>query len=308
MKRWRSGFSVVGLLLLPLLSVAAAPQWHWQSELVIPTQTVMGVEIGELSGIAWDADEQLLYAVSDHGAIFHFRLAWEGNRLKAAEPVYAANLLDSHAQQLRKNRRDSEGLVVLHANNGKLGDSELLISFEGEPRIIRFTPAGRAINNMELPRALRDVRQLRKPNDGLESVAFHPRYGLLTAPESPLKGKPRTVHTLYGLNNTWSFNAYPAENSSITALEALPDGNLLILERAWSGFPNFLVVSLRYLDFKQCTKKNVCPIQDLKVFSSLFPLDNFEGLTHVDGNRYLIISDDGSGSWQRTLLTAFTLE
>lgn len=123
-----------------------------------------------------------------------------------------------------------------------------------------------------------------------------------------MKGKPRTLHTLYGLSKSWSFNAYPAENSSITALETLPDGNMLVLERAWSGFPNPLVVSLRYLDFKQCPKKGACPIQDIQVFSSLLALDNFEGLTHVDGNRYLMISDDGGGDWQRTLLTAFTLE
>ncbi|WP_287601826.1 esterase-like activity of phytase family protein [Thiothrix sp.] len=307
MRRWRRWFGV-GLLLLPTLSAAAAPLWQWQSDVVIPATTVMDVKIGELSGIAWDADEQLLYAVSDRGAVFHFQLTWDGNRISAAEPVYAANLLDSKGQRVRKGRRDSEGLAVLNANNGKVGDSQLLISFEGEPRIIRFSPAGRAIKNMELPRQLGDVRQLRKPNDGLESVAFHSRYGLLTAPESPLKGKPRTLHTLYGLSKSWSFNAYPAENSSITALETLPDGNMLVLERAWSGFPNPLVVSLRYLDFKQCPKKGACPIHDIQVFSSLLALDNFEGLTHVDGNRYLMISDDGGGDWQRTLLTAFTLE
>ena len=306
MRRWRKWFGV-GVLLLPALSVAA-PGWQWQSDVVIPAETVMGVKIGELSGIAWDADEQLLYAVSDRGAVFHFQLTWDGNSVSAVQPVYAANLLDSKGGRVRKGRRDSEGLAVLNANNGKVGDSQLLISFEGEPRIIRFTPAGQAIKNMELPPQLRDVRQLHRGNDGLEAVTFHPRYGLLTAPESPLKGKPRTLHTLYGLSKSWSFNAYPAENSSITALETLPDGNILVLERAWSGFPNPLVVSLRYLDLKQCPKKGACPMQDIQVFSSHLALDNFEGLTRIDGNRYLMISDDGGGDWQRTLLTAFTLE
>ncbi|QTR50320.1 esterase-like activity of phytase family protein [Candidatus Thiothrix anitrata] len=306
MRWWRTCLGV-GLLCFPLLS-AAAPRWQWQGDVVIPMTTLMDVKITEMSGIVWDTDEQLLYAVSDRGAVFHFQLTWEGNRIRAVQPVYAANLLDSKGSRVRKGRRDSEGLAVLNANNGKAGDSQLLISFEGEPRIIRFTPAGRAIKNMKLPRSLRDVRQLRKPNDGLESVAFHPRYGLLTAPESSLKGKPRTLHTLYGLSKSWSFNAYPAENSSITALETLPDGNMLVLERAWSGFPNPLVVSLRYLNFKQCPKKGVCPMHDIKVFSSHFALDNFEGLTHVDGNRYLMISDDGGGDWQSTVLRAFTLE
>lgn len=186
MRRWRRWFGA-GLLLLPTLSAAAAPLWQWQSDVVIPATTVMDVKIGELSGIAWDADEQLLYAVSDRGAVFHFQLTWDGNRISAAEPVYAANLLDSKGQRVRKGRRDSEGLAVLNANNGKAGDSQLLISFEGEPRIIRFTPAGRAIKNMELPRQLGDVRQLRKPNEraGIGSLSFTLRF--IDRPRKPLE-------------------------------------------------------------------------------------------------------------------------
>ncbi len=122
-----------------------------QSTVAIPPHTVNGIKIAELSGLAWDNDEQLLYALSDKGHVFHFRLTLEGNRIKAVDPVYAANLTDKDGEQVKKGRRDSEGLTLLNAANGKRGDTQLVIAFEGVPRIIRFTPQGQAMNNVELP-------------------------------------------------------------------------------------------------------------------------------------------------------------
>ena len=102
--------------------------------------------------------------------------------------------------------------------------------------------------------------------------------------------------------------AHPAKNSGISGLETLPDGNLLVMERAWSGIFNPLVVSLRYLDFEQCSKDGACTAQDLKVLSSHLLVDNFEGLTHIQGNQYLMVSDDGNEELLRTALTLFTLD
>ncbi len=117
------------------------------------------------------------------------------------------------------------------------------------------------------------------------------------------------MHTLYSTKGQrWSFHAYPAENSGISALETLPDGNLLIMERAWSGILSPLVVSLRYLDFKQCAKNGVCTVQDLKVLSSYLLVDNYEGLTHIQGKQYLMVSDDGDEEFLPTSLTLFTLD
>lgn len=286
---------------------AAVPQWQFQDDAVIPADPVNGLRVEELSGLAWDSDEQLLYAVSDRGVVFHFRVdGLPEGRLRSVQPVYAAVLLDDKGNALKKGRRDAEGLAVLNASNGKRGDTQLVISLEGQPRIVRFTSSGRAIKNIALPKA---VEQLPKNNSGLESVALHPRYAFLTAKEHPARGEPENLHTLYSTQGQrWQFLAYPAPKSSITALETLPDGSLLVLERAWSGFPNPLVISLRHLDFRQCSKEKFCRVQDVQVFSSHLLVDNFEGLTHVQGKQYLMVSDDGGGDWQRTVLRLFTLE
>lgn len=286
---------------------AAVPQWQFQDDANIPADPINGLKVEELSGLAWDNDEQLLYAVSDRGVLFHFRLeGLEQGRLTFVRAVYAAKLLNNKGDELPKGRRDAEGLTVLNASNGKRGDTQLVISLEGQPRIVRFTASGRAIANIALPKA---VEQLPKNNSGLESITLHPRYAFLTAKEYPARGEPENLHTLYSTQGQrWQFLAYPAPKSSITALETLPDGSLLVLERAWSGFPNPLIISLRHLDFRQCSKENFCPVQDVQVFSSHLLMDNFEGLTHVRGKQYLMVSDDGGGDWQRTVLRLFTLE
>ncbi len=296
-------------VLWPLGGAAASPQLNIRNTLVIPPMQVNGVRLAELSGLAWDADEQLLYAVSDKGRIFHLKLKLSGNQLVSAEPVFAAHLHNNKDELLARHRADAEGLTVLNANNGRKGDTQLVISLEGEPRIVRFTPAGRAISNITPPKAVQNRRNLRHGNDGLESVTFHPRFGFITAPEQSLKGEPVNLHTIYSTKGQkWSFMAYPAENSGISALETLPNGNLLVLERAWSGILSPMTVSLRYLDFSQCSRDGACTVQNLKVLSSHIVVDNYEGLTHIQGNQYLMVSDDGSSDWLSTKLTLFTLD
>lgn len=285
------------------------PRLLMQSTFVLRATDIDGLKISELSGLAWDEDEQLLYAVSDKGRLFHLRLVLDGNQIRAVEALQGVRLLNKSGEPLKKARGDAEGLMVINANNGKKGDSQLIVSLEGEPRIVRFTPDGRALSNVVLPPALQNRKAYQHPNDSLESVTLHSRYGFITAPEMPLKGQPRNLHTVYSTKGShWSFTAYPAENSGISALETLPNGSLLILERAWSGLLNPLVISLRYLDFKQCTRDGDCQAQDLQVSSSRFFIDNFEGLTHISGNQYLLVSDDGDEDLLNTTFALFTLD
>ncbi len=277
---------------------------------VIPRDAeIGGLKITELSGLAWDEDEQLLYAISDKGRVYHFRLKIENDLIKSVTPIFGAKLRNAKGKKLKKNQRDSEGLMVWNANNGKKGDTQLVISLEGKPRIVRFTPQGHAIADIAVPKPLRDRRKLRASNSGLESVAYHNKYGFITAPEESLKGQPKNLHTVYAAKKQWSFMAYPAENSSITAMDMMPGtNNLLVMERAWSGVLKPMVISLRRVKLDDCSDKGECKAENLKVFSSSLSVDNFEGMTPIGNNRYLIVSDDGKHDLLRTLLTLFKVD
>lgn len=294
------------LLLNSPVAKAQKPHLTYLNSIAVPAFEVDGVKVSELSDLAWDEDEQILYAVSDKGILFHFQLEISDDRIQAIKPLQGITLLNQKGKKL--DWRDAEGLDVLKANNGIKGDTELVIALEGVPRVGRFTTQGQLISEYPLPKLLQEPKNYRGRNKMLESVTWHPTWSYITAPELPLKKQPLDRHTLYSRKKQWSFPAYPAANSSITALQTLPNGNLLVLERAWSGVMNPLVISLRYLDFKRCNKKGQCPIENVSILSSLFLVDNFEGLTAVRDNLYLMVSDDGQSQFQRTLLTLFRLE
>lgn len=274
-------------------------------QIVIPRDTVNGQVVTELSDLAWDEDEQLLYAISDKGILFHFKLSTKNNSLRA-KPIAAFPLFDKQGKLLKP--RDSEGLMVFNSENNRKGDSQLIVSMEGIPRLLRTDTQAHQISEEKLNPLLQNRKLYRSGNDMLESVIFHPRLGLLTAPEMSLKTNPENLHTIYSPTQYWSFPAYPSPKSSITALEVLPDQSLLVLERAWAGFPNPFVISLRRVDVMNCKPRTVCKVQDLAVFSGLLSIDNFEGLTHIKDNLYLMVSDDNQSDLLSTKLTLFNIE
>lgn len=278
------------------------------SQYSIPRSEINGLTVSELSDVAWDEDEQLLYAVSDKNYLLHFKLQLENQQIINVKPVYARSLSPAQADHQPRPPRDPEGLSALNTHNGRRGDTQLVIAFEYMPRVLRTNTAGQITGEYPLPPPLRDRHNYRPSNKALESVVMHPQYGMLTAPEAPLKKQPDNLHTVYSAQQTWSFMAYPAPNSSITALEVLPDNSLLVLERAWNGVGNPMVIALRRVDLANCSPKGACTAENLKVTSSLFSIDNFEGLTRLKDNLYLMVSDDSSSDWLRNRLTLFRVE
>ncbi|MDX1253134.1 MAG: esterase-like activity of phytase family protein [Gammaproteobacteria bacterium] len=309
MRRSTSILTVLAIsigLLWATNGVAKTPRLIENGRFTIDPVNINDIHISELSGLAWDEDEKLLYAVSDKGRIFHFRLKLKGNDVMAIEPVYASPL-GGNEEKAAKHRLDAEGLAVLNANNGKSNDTELVVVVEGAtPRIIRFNPAGTMLGEIPAPPPLDEPDNYRGSNKALESVTYDAKYGLITAPELPLANRPKDTHTVYARDRHWSFAAHPVKDSRLKALEMLPDGNLLVLERSFTGSTKPLVVSLRYVNLAGCPVDGACNVEDLAVFSE--GLDNFEGLTHIGNNRFLIVSDHGKKDHRNTTFMLFTLQ
>ena len=138
-----------------------------------------GAQIGGLSALGWDQDELLLYALSDSGVMFHMQLQFDADGLlRDTRVMKVRRLQDARGRPLGGRLSDSEGLVVRFGNNGIRGDSQLAISFERRPRIVRFDMYGKMLGAEMLPAALRNIKNYRSANRALESLAWHPPMAL----------------------------------------------------------------------------------------------------------------------------------
>jgi hypothetical protein len=160
--------------------------------------------------------------------------------------VAAYPLRDPLDQPVQGSFNDSEGLAIRNGDNGTPGDAELLISFEVKPRLVRYTPTGLWKGEERLPAPLRDLRNYDDSNHALEAVTIDPRWGILTGTETPLRNHPEGQIRLFRQNGQfWNYPLSSAPNSALVAMEALPDGGLLMLERAFVAPLQPLIISLR---------------------------------------------------------------
>lgn len=265
-----------------------------------------------LSALAWDEDEDVLYALSDRGTLFHFLLHFDDDGLLAdARALRAVALRDVHGKPLLGRWSDSEGMVARRADNGIRGDTELAVSFERAPRVLRFTPHGLPVGAVALPRRLRDPAQYRSGNRMLESLAVHPRHGLLTAPEQPMRNVSDGHVEVHALGSAlhWRYPLAAEPNAALTAMEVLRDGSLLTLERGYGVFFVPVITTLRQVHVLADANGAMLQVRTVARFSTGqgWQLDNFEGLTRQRGQRILLVSDDNARTFQSTLLAAFEL-
>lgn len=267
-----------------------------QKEIIL--ESIDGIRFAEASDLAYDAKAQRLYVVGDKGVLYVFDALFS-DKIETLSPLHAYRLTKEKGKHFRK-KVDSEGLDFDRRG-------ELLVSFERRPKIGSFTLTGQRIAKHKLPNPLNNKKQYRSRNKMLESVALHPQYGILTISEFPLKQHKLRYQTLYALSGKqWHFLAEPEQKSAVTAIAVMDDGNILILERAYTTLtePRYTTLKKLYLD--RCNT-GLCQTEILAKMNSAsgWMIDNFEGLTRVAAHRYLMVSDDNNNFFQRTLLVYF---
>lgn len=170
-------------VLLGLTTAPAAAESPQPSRVTLPgTAQIDDLPIAELSGLAWAADEQVLYAVSDLGPLLQFKIQIDGDELTAVQPLHAFELPDPDDVVDGGGKRfNAEGLTVGVVVDGQASQTELVAALEEKPPlIVRFNPDGKAVDTLAVP-----------------SPAWSPQHGVITAPESPLQGGPGGQHTVY---------------------------------------------------------------------------------------------------------------
>lgn len=271
--------------------------------LQLPPANISGARLAEMSDLAWDEDEQVLYAISNKGVLFWLRPQFADGALRDVSVIRAFPLYDlDNKRRLMDRRADAEGLDIINGDNGRRGDTELLVSFERMPRIVSYRTNGAALREHKLPPALAR-ENFRADNKSLEAVAQHPLLGVLTTPEVPLKGAAAGTTHIYALNGKrWS---YPLdEDSSIVSLKASGKRAVMVLERSYTPIYGRIVVNIKEATLNADGTSSVQTLARLDSREGLL-LDNFEGLARHRGRRYFAISDNNSMFFQRTLLLYF---
>lgn len=278
--------------------------------LQLPNPTVDGMRFSQISGLAWDDDDGILYAISDKGFLFHLQPVFENGVLTGLKLLKAFHLREAgNKKPVKGTRADSEGLDILKGRNGHRGDAELIVSFERFPRIVRYRTDGYVIEESPPPAPLNDARMYQDSNKMLESVCADSRLGILTMPEAPLKGeRPGYTHIFSLEGKSWS---YPVpEGNRISALECLGNNRVMVLESNFSGILIRLEVFLKIatLSFDGSPTDPVTVETAATLDSGKgHQIDNFEGLARHRGNRFFLVSDDNDLFIQRSLLMYFEL-
>jgi hypothetical protein len=253
----------------------------------------------EVSGLVHDPASRRLLALSDRNDLFVLALDTGGDRIGLVLEG-RLRLVGPNGDRLRRAQFSAEGVA--------LAGGTLLAVSESPARLARFGLDGSFRGELVLPAALTDPTRLRTPRNGLESLAWHPDLGWLAAPETPLAGTPRRVHVLHGAQGpavAWA-TGDEGPSTSLKAVETLPDGTLLVLER-YRDATEAIVPLLRRIDPAACSPAAPCAAQAIPLELPTPPDADFEGLAWLGDGRVLIASDDRIDGAPRTVLVLLAM-
>jgi hypothetical protein len=298
--RFRTGMVMILLVAALPVKAYAAPQSEILDNFNIPTYNGTWNEVDEMSGLAWDEDEQLLYAESDQGQLVKFKVELGKDKIISVTPVFFGPLKLKSGDS---TFTDAEDIVILNSANGKKGDTQIGVVFEDGPAAGLFDDQGQFISPIKLPAPLSDPTSYAEPNRTIESIATNTDHGFLFVPQVPIIGQKKDMHTVYAEDgSTWSYETLQPKRTSTKSMQTQPDGSLMILEGVnLGGFWSKLDMGthemhLRRMDPAACKSGEMCPIIDYVPKDPEAMTDRFEGLTRISDNLYLIITDQTWGA------------
>lgn len=260
---------------------------------------------GGLSGMEVLDDGRWL-AISDSGQWFEARLVLDHDgALVGFGGMRTAAMRDESGEPFRSKREgDSEGLT-------QLPDGRFAVSFEQSQSVRLYDlnrdgPFGAATPGPTLEGA----RRLRA-NVGLEAIAVADNGDLLVGSEgngdaATLWRAPVGAQTPIAPVARYRLEA----GYSLTALDRLPDGDFIAIERFYAPVLGARARIAR-LSEQTISAGGDIEAEELAHIAAPAPVDNFEAIAAIampDGaTRLYILSDDNFSNRQRTLLLAFDL-
>lgn len=269
---------------------------------------------GGLSSLELSADGKGLLAVSDRGFWFKSDLLYTDGHLSGLEDAVMAPLLGPDGKPFKgKVRSDAEALAGFEPMRI---DGKVIVGFESRARAGLYDLGKDGFEarfkDLKLPREMAKGPS----NQELESIgrfASGPLAGSILAISELNKDENGDIRAfVWGGKKAFDFAIKQYEDYAITDLAILPDGDVLTVERSFSGtsLPGMAIRRIRTEDI--VAGGAVAPSL---VFSGRMPfyrIDNMEGIavSKLNGEtRVTVLSDNNyRPEFQRTLLLQFALK
>lgn len=271
-----------------LHSKLSLPLQEGKIKLLDAKELDFGKKFNELSAI--DYKDKKLYALNDKGYLFYMSLELQENKIKSLSLDKTLKLKSGK----KKKKMDTEGLVFR--------DDFFYISFERKPKVEKYSLDGKQIKTKKINKDLKKVKNYQNKNKGLEAIAYSKKYGIITAPEIPLKNNKSRMHALYGDKETYYFPF----KAALSSMAFMSKNKLLLIQRDYDKKTFKAKIYLTRVNLNKCVD-GVCSSEVLASFKTKdgWNLDNFEGLAQVDEKRFIMISDNNENPKQKTLLVLF---
>lgn len=267
-------------------------------------------QFGGLSGIELSANGEEMLAISDRGYWVKADVIYKNGRINGLANSQIAPILNSEGKKFVYWKADSEGLSK---RNDSLSD--VVISVERDQAIFRFKLDENGLDSHAMDwGSIKDAKKI-SANRGLEAITSLPknheyRGWMLVAAERKLdKNNNHTAWLVNGKQNH-ELHFTRQDGYDITDLNYLPNGDIVLLERAISifGGPQ---MRIRQICGKLVKPNAVLNGTTLLRATGLQAVDNMEGLgVHKAANGEVIltiISDNNFHFLQRNLMLQFAL-
>lgn len=223
--------------------------------------TFRGTSVGGLSGITYDAQRDVYYALVDNqgttaSRFYTLRFRTDGKKVRKPKVLDVTILRDEDGTPFTGANFDGEGIALTP-------EGDLLVSSETEPSIRRFAPDGTYLGELQVPDRFLVGSGGGQTNQTFESLSLSPDGGsLFTINEGYLAGDGETADgadrlRILRYENDAQRGYVPAEEFyyqadpglGVPEIVALSDDELLVLERGFeSGVGNTIRIYRVSLD------------------------------------------------------------
>jgi len=308
-------------------------------------RTFDGTDVGGLSGLTYDADRDVYYALVDNqgttaARFYTLSLPTSGQKLGKPKILGVTTLRDENGQPFTGANFDGEGIALTP-------EGELLISSETEPSIRRFALDGTYLGELPVPERFLVQGGGGRTNQTFESLSLSPDgQNLFTANEGSLSADGGDRIRILRYENEAQGGFVPADQFyyladpglGVVDIVALSEDELLVMERGFeAGVGNTVRIYRVSLDgatdvsgVDSLATSGVEPVQkELLVNLADCPsggakaapgatqanplLDNFEAITLgpvlPDGRQSLVlVSDDNFNRSQTTRVIVLAVD